>query len=194
MPPMRPSPSPTPSPSRLRRHAATLVLVVACLGTVATSPPRSPPATATIGSTLRLTQDTPRSTRGFVIRVSARDSSEDVRGEVNGLLTARWMPAGPTTSPAPTLRARLARVDDTQETGRTFTLDTPGASQEWYAGSAYFDTCTLKKGCELEVELDFEAQGELGEGTVEVDWKVNAEAYTFTDDAPKGFTVEIQER
>jgi hypothetical protein len=39
-----------------------------------------------------------------------------------------------------------------------------------------------------------EAQGELGEGIVEVECRVNAEAYTNTVDAPERFAVAIQER
>ena len=74
---MSPAPSAPPSPSRLRRHAAPLVLVAACLGTVATSPQRTPSSiSAVVSSTARLTQDTPTSTHRFVVQVSARDSSE----------------------------------------------------------------------------------------------------------------------
>lgn len=194
MPAMSPSPSVNPSPSRLRRHAATFVLMVACLGTVATSRPRSPPTTAEqTGPTVRLTQDAPRSTRRFVVRVSARDSSEVAEGRVEAALTARWKPADATAAPGLTLRSRLARVDDTDEPSRTVPLDTPDAPREAYTGSVYLDGCELKQGCEVEVELDLEAVGALGTGTVEVDWTLQAEAFTFTNEAPRGFTVQILE-
>jgi hypothetical protein len=44
------------------------------------------------------------------------------------------------------------------------------------------------------VELSLEAQGELGEGIVEVNSRVNAAAHTNMDDAPERVTVAIQER
>ena len=190
---MSPAPSAPPSPSRLRRRVATLVLVAACLGTVATSQPRSQSVTSTVSSTTRLTQDTPTSTHRFVVQVSARNSSELAQGEVRGQLTARWKPAGFTASPPIALRSRLARVDDTEEPSSPLPLDTPDSPEKESLRAAYFE-CKLDTECELEVELSLEAQGKLGEGIVEVEWRVDAEAYTNTDDAPERFAVEIQER
>jgi len=190
---MSPAPSAPPSPSGLRRRAATLVLVAAGLGTVATSPPPSPSVTSAVSSTTRLTQDTPTSTHRFVVQVSARNSSEIAQGEVWGHLTARWKPAGVTASPAITLRSRLARVDDTEEPSSPLPLDTPDSPEKAPLRATSFK-CKLDTECELEVELSLEAQGKLGEGIVEVEWRVDAVAYTHTDDAPERFAVEIQER
>jgi hypothetical protein len=167
--------------------------MAACLGTVATSQPRSPSVTSAVSSTTRLTQDTPTSTHRFVVQVSARNSSEIAQGEVRGQLTARWKPAGFTASPAITLRSWLARVDDTEEPSWRLPLDTPDSPEKESLRAVYFK-CKLDTECELEVELSLEAQGKLGEGIVEVEWRVDAEAYTNTDDAPERFAVEIQER
>jgi len=191
---MSPAPSAPPSPSRLRRHAATLVLVAACLGTVATSPQRTPSSiSAVVTSTTRLTQDTPTSMHRFVVQVSARDSSEIAGVMVWGQLTARWKPAGFTASPAITLRSRLARVDDTEEPSSPLPLDTPDSPKNEFLKATSFE-CKLDTECKLEVELSLEAQGELGEGIVEVEWRVNAAAHTSMDDALERVTVAIQER
>ncbi|MFP2906593.1 hypothetical protein ACLESD_16315 [Pyxidicoccus sp. 3LFB2] len=192
---MSPSPSATPSPSRLRRRAAILVLVVACLGTVATSPPRSPSITAEFtGPTMHFTQDKPWSTRRFVARATARNSNESIGGSMSGMLTARWKPIGVTTSSGPTLRSRLVHPGDTANLSRDITLDTPDTPKEVSPGGVFFPHCELDERCELEVELHIEVVGELGEGTVEVDWTLQAEAYAHSEDTPKGFALEIQER
>jgi hypothetical protein len=168
--------------------------VVACLGTVATSPPLSAPVTSEYtGPTLRLTQETPRLTRRLIVRATARDSDAFIEGGVNGELVARWKPAGASATPAPKLSAALERVDVPTRYPWTVDFTAPDTDHPTQAGSAYFHSCNLKDGCEMEVELEVMALGDLGTGTIEVDWRLLAEIQARTDDTPKGFAVSIEE-
>lgn len=189
-------PSSSTKPSRLRRLAATLVLVVASLGTVATSDVESPPRSAEhIGQTLHLTREAPTSTHRFVVRITSRDSSGTAYGNVEASVTARWKPADATAPTPPSMRATLSGPGDTTEPGATVRLETPEVPLDVFvAGWVSFNGCKLEGACEVPVELDLEALGDLGAGVIEVDWALRATAHTAADELPEGFTVEILER
>ncbi len=191
MPAMSPA---SPSPSRLRRHVATLVLVVASLGTVATSESNPTVTTDLAVPTLRLTQEAPRSTRHFVIRVSAKDSDAFASTSVDVNLAVRWKPAqdGSASAPPP-LRFKLSAGTEWCEQPQTLNFDPNEPERTKNATASCAFDCSLKDGCVQEVALDIEATGELGAGAVEVDWHLFALASTNEPDEPKDFTVRIEE-
>jgi hypothetical protein len=189
---------PTPTPgSRLRRWTAHLTLLVACIGTVATSPPRSPPVTAEhAGPTLRLTAQSPRATRDLIVRISAEDSSSVVEGETWLEFTPRWQTTDPTRAGKPSLRVLLALEGaDGPMAGDTFPLEAPGGQEPFQASyNSLPHGCRLDQPCEWKAVLEVEALGELGEDVVEVDWTAFVIAFVRdTDDMPAGFTVHISE-
>jgi hypothetical protein len=96
---------------KLRVRAAQLVLGVACLGTVATSPPRTNDAVTEFqGTPVQVTTGTRKATRQFSVRALM---SEDPKGTVGGGVrleaTARWRPTDPARPERPWLQDALPR-------------------------------------------------------------------------------------
>ncbi|WNG14208.1 hypothetical protein [Cystobacter fuscus] len=195
------TPSTAPVP-RYRRWAAYLALVVAGIGSVATSPPSSPMVSSEYeGSPLTITTQAPTTTRHLKVRVTAEDYSFD-RAEVSvtAQVTARWTPADPSHTEKPWLLTRLYVPSEDYSGpgpghGQVLVLGEPGqpVSLQTYTGGT--SECKPDQGCEWTVPLEFELQPNATEGSVEVEWKVTAEAYVEgTNDLPKGFTVQVSEQ
>ena len=186
---------PSPGSRSFRRWAARLTLLVACIGTVATSKVASPPITAEYqGETLRLTAASPTATRRVVIRASAKDSSDTVGGDSSVELVAHWRTTTPSPTDKPSLRVRWRHQEDDNKQGTTHVLDAPGQASPLYDGEFLTGRCELDENCEWPLVLDVEAQGVAGEDVVEVDWKViaNVEIWDKTEQ-PEGFQVHISE-
>ncbi|MFP2928702.1 hypothetical protein ACLESO_26600 [Pyxidicoccus sp. 3LG] len=183
---------------RFRAWAARLVLVVACLGTVATSAPRSPSVTAEYaGGWLSVSTGSPPATRHVVVRVTISEELE--QGHLEGTLfleaTARWTPTDATRPERPWLRGALSDDFDTVGVGREVVLE-PGVEQVVLPSEeVYLGSCKpTNRVCEWTGRVDFELQPGVGEGTAEVEWKVKAEMFADNnDDLPKGFRVEVLE-
>jgi hypothetical protein len=188
--------NPPPNPRRLRHWAARLSLLVACIATVATSKPISPPVTSEYAGQTRLTAGSPRATRQLFLRASARNAPNTVLGEAVVELIPRWQSSGATPASRPTLRVRWGDPDDPSSLGTTHELTAPGGQGGVISSATSLENsdCRLDEGCEWTKVLDLEVQGVLGEDVVEVDWKVRAlvEAYD-TSEKPDGFRLEIWE-
>lgn len=189
--------SSNPAPgSRLRRWGAYLSLLVACMGTVATSKPYSPPVTAEhIGETVRLTAEAPKATRNLVIRISAKDGGHLLDGEVLSEVAPRWQPTDPNRQQRPSLSVKLKVGDEDPGMSNEYVLapsENPGPLAGPYANIPH--DCDLEKPCEWNAVLEFELRDALGEDVVEVDWRTAVSAYVRnTSEVPKGFTVHISE-
>ena len=190
----------TPVP-RYRRWAALLAIAVASIGSVATSPANAPPVSSEYeGPPLSLTTQAPTTTRRFKVRVSAQEQSFD-RVEVMLLaqITARWRPTDPSRTEKPWLLTRLYIPSDIHAgpgpgQGELLVLGEPGQPVTVNTHTSASSECKTDQGCEWIVPMEFELQPNVGEGSVDVEWKVMAEAYAEgTTTLPKGFTVEVSE-
>ncbi|MCP3136454.1 hypothetical protein [Pyxidicoccus xibeiensis] len=182
---------------RLRARAAQLVLVVACLGTVATSQPRTDEVVAEFtGAPVQVTTGTRKVTRQLVVRaLMSEDPEEPVLGWVTLEATARWTPTDPTRTERPWLQGRIG---DSERSGAAeqVVLEPGGASSVMRRINASLDECLPggAKSCGWNMTVDFELQPGVGEGTVDVEWKVVANVFIEgTSDMPKGFRVEVAE-
>jgi hypothetical protein len=179
--------------SRARAWAARLTLLVACLGTVATSPPRSPSVTAGHeGAPVSLSTSAPRATRPIKIRVTMEEDAEAIEGHLTVNLTARWTPTDPASPERPWLRAGLFDEDGTWAEA---TVLEAGATSALPEVNRSLFTCTpTARTCEWDQTLHLELQPDVGQGTAEVAWSAEAWMYADnTDELPKGFKVEVSE-
>lgn len=187
-----PKPS-DPSPPRLRRWAASLVLVVACLGTVATSQPRSPSVSSEhAGAPLTLRTTDSRATRQLIVQLSSEERSAHLamlNMEVE--LTARWRPADPSNPVTPWLRAQVNVNQERFGEGSFVALEQPGREVRMRVPSGAA-SCSFDQFCEWTAQIEFELQANAVDGAVDLEWKAVAESHLEgTDELPKGFTMKL---
>ncbi|QSQ18948.1 hypothetical protein JY651_26720 [Pyxidicoccus parkwayensis] len=184
-------------PSRLRRLAATFVLIVASLGTVATSDYEEPDGSQLTGPAVTLAAQAPRSQRRYVILVSARNEFEYLHADLSAELTATWKPADSTPSRGPALRTRLTQVEPEGDStpDKSVVLEWPGAAMDATPGTLSLTDCENAMRCQWDVVVDLELLDDIGLDSVEVDWKLQASiTVDGTVDDPSAFTVSISER
>ncbi|NMO18898.1 hypothetical protein HPC49_16585 [Pyxidicoccus fallax] len=186
----------SPTPPRLRHWAVRLTLLVACIGTVATSKPYSPPVTSEYqGETLRLTTTARTATRHIIVRASA-DSDLDAGGNVSVQFTPRWLSTRTEATNTPELRVRMRYPEEPLTEGTTYRFDAPpgGQGSAFSRGESFGGDCNLDDTCEWNVLFDIELLGDIGEDVMEVDWKVTASVEAWdTDETPDDFAVHISE-
>ena len=190
----------TPSVPRYRRWAAHLALVVACIGSVATSPTPLPPQVNSeyAGPPLGLTTQAPTATRHFKVRVSVQEKSFDrVEVLLRAEVTARWSPTDPNSHEKPWLLTRMYIPSDNDSgpgpgRGEVLILEKPDQPMTVATLTSDSSECKTDQGCEWTVPMEFELLPLAAEGSVAVEWKVTAEAYAVgATTLPKGFTVQV---
>ncbi|WNG23688.1 hypothetical protein F0U62_06350 [Cystobacter fuscus] len=194
--------STTPSVPRYRRWAVHLAIVVACIGSVATSPSATSPQVIAEyeGPPLGLTTRATTATRHFKVRVSVQEQSFDrVELLLRAQVTARWSPTDPNNHETPWLLTRLYIPSDNDSgpgpgRGEVLILGKPNQPLTVEPLTSDSSECKTDQGCEWTVPLEFELLPHAAEGSVEVEWKVTAEAYAEgATTLPKGFTVQVSE-
>lgn len=193
-PVMNPSTPPAPPGPRLQRWAVRLCLLVAGIGSVATSQPRSPEVTSEYrGPSLSLTTAEPKTTQALVVRVSSeKHESERVDVELTAQVTARWRPTDPTQSARPWLRANLSMRQPFTGGEEPVVLGEPGQPVELLARAIAIDECKVGQSCQWSATLELELQQNAAEGSVDVDWNVVARAQAVgTSEVPAGLTVQL---
>lgn len=189
-----PSPPPAPRP-RLLHWTARLVLLAACAGTVATSEATSPSVSskAFVGDKVTLTNEAPRTTRDFIVRVSsATPHPNTVRADVESVIIARWIPAKPDEKARPWFKVSQfeGKEPSGQDTPRTFTADSD--TLEVRQRTVPNTNCKLTQPCEWLTHLRLEMQADGPQGTLEVEWTSRASAAVARmNEVPAGFTVSI---
>jgi len=183
---------------KLRARAAQLVLGVACLGTVATSQPRTNDAVTEFqGTPVQVTTGTRKTTRQLSVRaLMSEDPKGTVGGEVRLEATARWRPTDPARPERPWLQGRIAEAAGGVGWPQQVVLEPGGGPAALTLVKGGLSDCRPRGGklCEWSLTAEFELQPDVGEGTVDVEWKVTSMVHVEgTSDMPKGFRVEIFE-
>ncbi|MCY1046149.1 hypothetical protein OV208_32860 [Corallococcus sp. bb12-1] len=186
----------TQSPSRPRRWAARLALLVACAGSVATSKAAMPPVSSerlSMGP-VRLSAQTPRATKPFLIRVTAEQSSQLLDGHVHVAVTADWKPVDPARTTGPWFRPSLTREGAVPGPGPSLPLTEPGKPVGHDMTESFAAECELKAGkaCEWRVDLHLEIAADAPPGTVDVMVDARARMSARQKETPRGFTVTLE--
>ncbi|RKG93896.1 hypothetical protein [Corallococcus terminator] len=187
----------TQSPSRLRHWAARLALLVACAGSVATSKATMAPVSSgrlSIGP-VRLSAQTPRVTKPFLIRVTAEQPSQLLDGHVHVVVTAHWKPVAPTHTTGPWFRPSLTQEGAVPGPGPSLPLTGLGKPVGHDMTEHFAAECALKAGtaCEWRVDLHLETAADAPPGTVDVMVDATARMSARQKEAPRGFTVTLEE-
>jgi hypothetical protein len=198
--------SSSPSPlSRPRLWAARLALLVACAGSVATSPTLPWVTTEHQGAPLTLRTESPTVTRHLRVRLSTRKQpAQPINLGLEAAVTATWRPDSPTSSLSlkPRLRARLvlppgsASSPDWTEPSE-FNRSGSGLPEEQarlYPSAQSFGECTLAQECEWSIALELELQPQGAVGAVDVNWTFQANVgIVDSTEPPEDIDVEISE-
>lgn len=186
---------PVPPPSRARFWAARLALLVACVGSVATS--YSFDASAEYEEPpQRLTPEQPTLTRTLVAQVSV-DEEFDVTTSLSLMtsLTVTWAPSDPARQDKPKLRVKL-RARDAANAG-------PGEFREADITQSpqtvdLFNTLSFTQSdpdFEQFLDLSVELLPGAPPGTLEVAWKAKAQANTSAALAsPEAYKLQLTVR
>ncbi|WP_224250154.1 hypothetical protein [Hyalangium gracile] len=145
---------------------------------------------------LRLTtQDAPRVTRHFLVRVSGAQppSKKSVEVEMTARISASWTPKNPEHAARPWLHARLSMGEEERDGDELLILErNPVSQQVLEVRAASFSRCMLNEVCEWEVPLELELQTQVVEGSVTLSWNVEVAARVVdASKVPEGFTVEL---
>lgn len=194
----KPSSSSVP---RIHHWAARLALLVACIGSVATSPSHPPEMDQEEqeheGTPLTLSTESPKATRHLRLQFSTNEpSSKTVQFNLVANSSTRWKPDEPASSLEPRFRLRMTMEPPPE--------GSPGWNQPvWFEGNegtgrqyasvATGGECKLDQVCEWSVPLEFELVPNGTAGTAEVEWTVRVWASTPKGEMPEGFTVQLSE-
>lgn len=156
----------------IRRWAARILLLMACIGSVATEPALPPYFEEEVqGQPLTLTQARPTAQRRLRIQVSEdRPSPRQLGLMLSTRFTARWLPEAPDSTAVPSLRVRLIPPPGFDGGAWEAPLhrlerDTSGS----LGASASALACTPQSDCEWSATLEFELLTHEP-GSVEVEW------------------------
>ncbi|WP_143177762.1 hypothetical protein [Cystobacter ferrugineus] len=113
-------------------------------------------------------------------------------------LTVRWKPTDPNRTGKPWFLMRLYVQSDNSSgyiPDQVLVLEEPGQPMTLQADIYTNSGCEPDQGCEWTVPMELELQPNAAEGSVDVEWKVTAEARAEgTSTLPKGFTVQVSEQ
>ena len=196
-----------PPLSPLRRWAARLALLAACVASVATSeagPPGPPSVLSEFeGALLTMRTEAPTAKRRFRVQVTATaPSSQPIDLRLFVQLSARWKPDSPTSPLKPSLRTRLVlptgftSADDWVGPNEFSGLDQglPADSSGAFLEADAMGVCKLETGCEWSFPIEIELLPRGAVGAVEVGYRVDASATAEgTKELLEGFAVRITE-
>lgn len=190
----------TPSVPRYRRWAAHLAFALACIGSVATSVSSPTVVSEYQGPPLSLTTQAPTAKRHLKVRITSEEYSFNrVEVSLTAQLTVRWKPTDPNHTEKPWFLMRLYVQPDNYgygpEADEVLVLEEPGQPMTRQLHRYASSECKSDQGCEWTVPMELQLQPNAAEGSVEVEWKVTAEASAEgTTTLPKGFTVQVSEQ
>ncbi|RKH16145.1 hypothetical protein D7Y13_13115 [Corallococcus praedator] len=143
---------------------------------------------------VRLSAQTPRVTKPFLIRVTAEQASKPLSGDFHVVVTAHWNPVNPAQTTGTWLRPSLTRDGATLNPGPSLPLTEPGTPVGHSLHEYFPPECELKDGqaCEWRVNLDLEIAADAPPGTVDVKVDAVAQASARQEEAPRGFTVTLE--
>lgn len=182
--------------SKLRHWAVKCSLLIASVGSIATSPVSSPSFVSQFqGTPFVLNHETPKVSRTLVISISMGDIEHT---ENDGSLTlegtARWRPANPSAPGQPWVTARVGS-GEWEPRSAAAVLDTADAPVPLQVMESLHVNCKTGDVCEIPVKVEFEFQDGGIEGTVEMEWKATSALSLWNDDElPQGYSVTITER
>jgi hypothetical protein len=192
----------TPSLSPGRLWAARLTLLLACIGSIATSKASSPVTSWEVPLTpLTLSRESPKAVRHLRIEVTEqKPSSRLLDLHLRTELTARWTPDSPNQTLAPTLRARMLAPPDFESDsqwmpsyGGEASEGRPATGQVVVSASRMSLECKPDPTCAWTLTLEVERQAN-DPGTVTVEGKDRVELSVLDQDAlPPGLQVNITE-
>lgn len=196
-----PSP-PSPSFSRGQRWAARLALLVACIGSVATSKPSSPLVSAEVkGQPLLLTKASPTAVRHIRIQVSEdKPSSRQLDLNLDANVFMKWTSDSPNRAATPVFRARLVPPSDfksspswTQSYGHGDDVNGPASAQTDLSVSTVFLECKPGSTCDWSLTLEIELTAN-DTNTAQVEWDLTAFTSVMErEELPAGFNVSVTE-
>ncbi|MCE9669914.1 hypothetical protein LY474_19125 [Myxococcus stipitatus] len=195
--PKQKSSSPSAWSTGPRAWGARFALLLASVSALATSRPMSRDVQAEeyFGAPFSLSTQTAKATQRVLIRATAsKPLSRSAEGEAALHVVARWAPSDPSSPERPWFRVSLHEDTPFPPMGDPVVLGNPGEPVVLEAGTSLFGECLVDGACEWPLAVDFEVQGNVAPGVVEVEWSVTAQAHVVdTDDLPKAFAVEISE-
>ncbi|WP_426756664.1 hypothetical protein [Myxococcus sp. Y35] len=157
----------TPS-TRVRNWAVRAALLIACVGSIATSEDNTTSVSFS-AQPFTLTTEQGRTTRHVTVRIAPQKEKRSGRISVDADVTARWIPGPSSSDRAPTLHLSWTHADQSgysQPDSLSFvghsTVPLTGRSEH----SHWFD-CEARQECLWEADLEFRLEGEA-QGHVDI--------------------------
>ncbi|WP_157758262.1 hypothetical protein [Cystobacter fuscus] len=150
------------------------------------------------GPPLHLTTQAPTTTRHLKVRLTSEEYSFNLAEvSLTAQLTVRWKPTDPNRTEKPRFLMRLYVQPDHYgaDVAEVLVLEEPGQPMTLQTYRYMSPECKPEQDCEWTIPMELELQPNAAEGSVDVEWKVTAEASAKgTSTLPKGFTVHVSEQ